>query len=714
MKKRYYVPLCIFLTGLLFVWLLFPARWSVVRLFEALIDCLVSIAFYFVGIAGFDDLFPATVNQIPDVPFVPFLPVAPEMFGQMMKDGFRRLFVWDNFLQYLVRVSEILRTVSRLLLPCVLIVMLVFIPLGEIADTECDIPGESKALQRLKKLVEKLKKVAAAIKGYIDYLCKTPWLPFWTGLVLAGSNLVTIALAFLSYYFYFSVNFDVQSLYLQLYKFSLDMSVAFAAVPLIFWLIAAYIVYDKIRAHLGLERLRRFECRNAAFLDSLPLVTLITGTMGTNKTKMLTDFTLTIQDNFRRRQLDTMMKIEGEFPWFNWNAYGRDVKEEFHAGKIRSLASAKQYASDRICKYLDSLDPADMYEYDFVKFGREYDDGIVTVSLFDRLIDYARLFYMYNVTCVISGNYSIRVEDKMSDSGNLPLWQNDYFDCPSVEYNRISRHCHVVDFDTLRLGKTVDPKSKVAGAFEFGVVAHTEMGKDYGNSLTNVEFKRSDPTANPKNDMMTARQKLSRHPATVCYYPYYRYIGDDQRPESVGADGRDVMYVLHALSASEDKSVVHIFLFESFLNDWLQNLWHGWFVRYRHNRRDETVPSWLLKCGMKYVCAYFARKFERYVYNVVDLNVEQGTLNGQMTAAQYFLSHKKIHARRYATDCFVDVFEERAQKSDWSLEDSATFGGDVATLDEVVRTNSYFGAELMKIKQEKRGPSDAEEPKPRR
>ena len=707
MIKRYRL-LCIFITLLLFLWVIYPARWSAVRLSAALADCLVSIAYYCVTVAGFDDLITPTVNRIPDVPYAPLIPMEPEKLKEILRLTWQRLFVGENFFNYLLRVGDVLRIVSRFALPVVLLIVVFVLQLQEIADEESDLQGDSRRLIRLKGVVNRLKKPVGAICAYLSYVRHSLWFPFWLALILSGANVVTEALGIISYYFYFSVNIDIKSIYLQLYKLSLDISVALAAVPFALWLIPVWILFDKLRCHFGIEKLRKFECRNAAFLETLPLVDLITGTMGANKTKMLTDFTLTFQDNFRKRQLDTMMKIEGEFPYFDWNDYGNDIKKEFRARNIRSLASAKEYARSKICQFLATLDPvADLYGYDTVGRGLEYDDGIVTVSLFDRMIDYARLFYMYNVGCSISSNYSIRVGDKLSDTGNLPLWENDYFDAPSVRYNEATRHSHIVDFDSLRLGKTVDPKSDAAGAYEFGIVAHTEMGKDYGNSLTNADYKRSDPAANPKNDMMIARQKLCRHPATVCYYPYYRYIGDDQRPESVGADARDVMYVIRAKGAGEDKTTVHILLVESFLTDLLQSIWHGWYVRYRHNRRDETVPSWLLKAGMKYICGRFARKFERFVYNVVDLSVEQGTLEGEATAAQYFLSHKKIHARRYATDCFVDVFADKAERSQWSLQDSPTFQGDVASLDEVVKTNSYFGAELLKISQETREPPDA-------
>lgn len=709
-KRRH--PACVLLTLLLLLWILFPARWSAVRLFDSFADLLISVAFYLTSIIGFDDLITPTVNRIPDVPFAPLLPVEPARLQEIVSLSWRRLFVGDHFLDYLAHVGDVLRIISRYLLPVVLIVVLLVMQLQEVADEETDLPGDSRRLQRLKRFIKKMKKPVAAVRGFISYVRRSLWLPIWIVMLICGSNLASQALGILSYYFYFAVEIDLKSLYLQLYKLSLDISVALAAVPLPIWGVPAWILFDRIRRHFGVERLRKFECRNAAFLDELPLVALITGTMGSNKTKMLTDFTLTIQDNFRRRQLDTIMKIEGEFPWFDWNAYGADIRKSFRSREIRSLASARDFALARIRKFLQTFRPEDLYGYNTAARGVEFDNGIVTVSLFDRIIDYARLFYMYNVGCTISSNYSIRVGDKMDDRGNLPLWQNDYFDCPSVPYNAPTRHSHIVDFDTLRLGKTVDKASEVAGAFEFGVVAHTEMGKDYGNSLTNADYKRSDPNANPKNDMMIARQKLSRHPATVCYYPYYRYIGDDQRPESVGADARDVMYVIRAKGAGENKSTVHVLLLESFLPDLLRSIWNGWYVRYRHNRRDETVPSYLLKTGMKYIAGRHERKFDRFIYNVVDLSVEQGTLEGEATAAQYFLSHKKIHARRYATDCFVDVFADKAERSKWSLEDSPTFRDDVASLDEVVRTNSYFGAELLKISREQREPPDAENDDP--
>jgi len=108
MIKRYRL-LCVFITLLLFLWVIYPARWSAVRLSAALVDCIVSIAYYCVTVAGFDGLITPTVNRIPDVPYAPLIPMEPEKLKEILHLTWQRLFVGENFLNYLVRVGDILR-----------------------------------------------------------------------------------------------------------------------------------------------------------------------------------------------------------------------------------------------------------------------------------------------------------------------------------------------------------------------------------------------------------------------------------------------------------------------------------------------------------------------------------------------------------------------------------------------------------------------------
>ena len=58
----------------------------------------------------------------------------------------------------------------------------------------------------------------------------------------------------------------------------------------------------------------------------------------------------------------------------------------------------------------------------------------------------------------------------------------------------------------------------------------------------------------------------------------------------------------------------------------------------------------------------------------------------------------KIRRKRFSTDCFSEVFEEKALRSEIGLNDLQCYKTDKATFEEMLLTNSYFVNELARIK----------------
>ena len=114
-----------------------------------------------------------------------------------------------------------------------------------------------------------------------------------------------------------------------------------------------------------------------------------------------------------------------------------------------------------------------------------------------------------------------------------------------------------MDFDSLRLGRKVIEENINADSFEFGVVVITEVGKERGNSIELSEKKKKDGTTNQKNDLFNSWLKMVRHSATVDNFPFVRVITDEQRPESWGADARDLCEIVH-IRESRKKSLMQL------------------------------------------------------------------------------------------------------------------------------------------------------------
>ena len=52
--------------------------------------------------------------------------------------------------------------------------------------------------------------------------------------------------------------------------------------------------------------------------------------------------------------------------------------------------------------------------------------------------------------------------------------------------------------------------------------------------------------------------------------------------------------------------------------------------------------------------------------------------------------NQKIYARRFATDCFLDYFNDMARKSGMGLADYREYVTERASVDELKAQNSYF------------------------
>lgn len=154
----------------------------------------------------------------------------------------------------------------------------------------------------------------------------------------------------------------------------------------------------------------------------------------------------------------------------------------------------------------------------------------------------------------------------MVDVGNFPMWDTDFFRRDSRLIDSFSRHSHILDFDCLRLGRKVLENNPLKDSFEFGIVLITEVGKERGNSIELVEKKKNSAETNQKNDLFDSELKMVRHiGATVDNTPFVRIFTDEQRPESWGANARDLCNILNMEQSSELSLSMPFFAFGELL-----------------------------------------------------------------------------------------------------------------------------------------------------
>ena len=670
--------------------LVFPASW--LRFGESCLDLWHSLGLYFCTLLGLEHDIPPTVTDPSGVlvwegSFSDFRAEAEAFFS--------RLFDPDNLRGYWGKAGLFLLDLSKvltLLLPGLLLLFFGFRQMYRSANT--DHGRDTRPLKIFKAAAKFAGPCREALSGYLGFLRRRPWIPvLWLAVWGFHLNLAGIPVSALAYYFYFVTVFDLSSLWGQVLKLAIDLQVFFRALPWWSLLPLGWLVFDRARKKIALERLRRFEARNCGFVNELPIVTMACGPMGSKKTTLLTDMALSQEVIFRQKALDILQSCGLKFPRFPWILFEDELRACMEHGAVFNLASARDWVELKR-KRFDRHRSADLQLYGYApgRAGMAFDDALKEDGLFDVLKTYAQAYFIYVMqSSLIVANFSVRTDHELLDAGNFPLWILDFF---PRQRRPQSRHAHILDFDVLRLGRKVREHNPLAGSFEFGVLAITEIGKERGNALELKDIKKNAPETNQKNDLFNSWLKLCRHSATVEHVPFIKVFTDEQRPESWGADARDLCDILYLLPSGEPRLALPFYALEEMISEKLVSAFLRFYTDLRFRRGDNTLLVRLLKGGAARLWRRNLRIRNRYGYSVLRIDRESGRMDGKKQKKKYFLMNAKIYARRFSTDCFSDYFHDLARSCRTGIRDYPEYASERAAVEELRRQNSYFIRDL--------------------
>ena len=681
------------------------------RLIESIRDVGTSSAYYFCELFELRLNVTPTVNELPKIPFFgsfnpsnSTLPTVsmPENWAAFKIKWAQYWKLWankDNFDGYLKVLSNILYALSKVLILALPFFVCVWLLVKQMLKAENnDYDKDSTALKWFKRFTER---TYIPLKNRISEFVKfvkdrryyyTAWLCLW----LFYFNVFTIFIEFIAYYLYFVASFDFINLYKQVYKLCLDLYVPLHFIPWWAWIIIACILLDKVRKSIAHARLRHYEMKNRGFINARPIVFMVCGTMGKKKTTAITDMALSQEVMFRDKAFEKILENDLKFPHFPWINLENELKRAMEYHEIYNLATVRLFVAKKCDRFFRNFTVDKIFGYDFIRYGIYYDDKLKTTDIWETIETYSQLYFIYVIqSSLLISNYSIRVDSVLSDLGNFPLWNSDFFKSDSRLIDSYSRHAHIIDFDSLRLGRKVVENNIKANCFDFGVVVITEVGKERGNSIELSEKKKKDETTNQKNDLFNSWLKMVRHSATVDNYPFVRVIADEQRPESWGADARDLCEIVHIKESGETRLAMPFFSLAELLYDWLYGKFSGLYYEYRYTRGDNTLAMYLLKCLTAKMRGYYTGIYNRFGYCELAVEVESGTQDGELEENRYYLMAKKIYSKRFSTDCFSDFFTEKALRSPVGINDLDEYATERATFGELAEQNSYFINDLL-------------------
>lgn len=674
---------------------IFVFNLSYLRLAETLTNLIEALKYYFSQLFGWECETPQLV-RFSDVLHWKILPEDFDVFKVRAVVYLEMLFS-DNLFQYVSQTGYNIALGSRVLvlvLPAVFAIVLILRNVYRRSNNNYNV--DTKPLRVYKALVRWLEPIKSYIKQYREFLASNRYF-CWTWLVIWAMNLniMSIFISAIAFYFYFAVSMDVANLYIQLVKLVVDLQVIFTTVPWWVFVAVGYFVFDKWRQKIANNRLRRFEARNCGFINELPIVSLTCGSMGKKKTTMITDMALSQEVMFRQKALELLQNNAMKFVNFPWIMFELQIKQCMEYHTVYNLATVKQFVHKKRQRYLrNGHANAQLYGYDVDKYGVEYNDGLKISNLFDVMESYAQLYFVYVIeSSLLVSNYSVRTDNTKCDLGNFPMWVYEFF---PKQVQTDGRHSHVLDFDALRLGKKVLENNPHSGSLEFGVVVISEVGKERGNNLELREVKKSTEEANQKNDLLNSWLKMCRHSATIDNFPFIKVFTDEQRPESWGADARDLCDVVHISKSGDSRIAMPFYTIEDMVSDWIFRWFLGMYYDFRFLRGDNCLLVHLLKNGISWVYRRNTVYHNRFDYSVLYLKTERGTLDNKRQNKRYFIMNKKIYSNRFCTDCFSDYFNQLARGTKIGLDDWREYLTERATLEELKSQNSYFINSLYK------------------
>lgn len=666
---------------------------SYLRFGESAKDFGLSVGYYFCTLFGLEhDIVPSVTEYSSVMDWDILLPSDFEGFTSQAKSFVSLLVNGENFAGYWAKVGDVmlvLLKVVAIILPCLLVLGLVIWRLYKSGNTKHN--RDTVPLKVFKSFSRCLYlPLKRTVLSYRDFLTehRAVWI-IWAVMWAFHLNAASIVMGFFAYYFYFVLSFDVANLYVQVCKLFIDLQVIFRYFP--WWIIAfvCWLLFDSWRKNIALNRLRHFEARNCGFINELPIVSMACGSMGKKKTTLITDMVLSQEVMFRQKALSILQQNDMKFPYFPWIAFEDELRRCMEHGTVYNLASVKAWVALKRSRFIRHRNAqTQLYGYDYARYGTTFDDSLKICRLFEVLETYAQAYFIYVIqSSLIVANYSVRTDNLMADNGNFPMWLTDFF--PKHRRPQ-SRHAHILDFDVLRLGRKVLESNPKAGSFEFGVVGITEIGKERGNNLELKEVKKGSDDTNQKNDLFNSWLKMCRHSATVDNFPFIKVFTDEQRPESWGADARDLCDVVHIVSSGDTWLTLPFYTIEEMVSEWAFNRFISLYYDFRFRRGDNTLLVHLLKSVTAWLWRRNLRIYNRFGYSILKIEKERGTMDGKTENKKYYLMNAKIYAKRFSTDCFSDYFNDMAKKSKTGLMDYIEYVTEKATVEELKMQNSYF------------------------
>ncbi len=542
-------------------------------------------------------------------------------------------------------------------------------------------------------------------------------------------NGFTVGLEFVAWLFHYASHADVTSIGVQLIKLVYDVTVAVRFLPIWIWIPFGLWIFTRWRKSIGFSRLEKQEKSFRKFLEERPIFFIVTAPMRSGKTTFLASTAITYDKLFRNMCKKAMREIQLKFPNFPWITLEKVIQRGAKKHELYNLAHVRKWA-DKICeahkayqndpyqvrihrkmlsrKYGIRFDNI-LFGYDTKRWPTVYDRGLGKETIYDAIHDFSQLYRLQLTPSMLLSNFPIRMDDDLQDRGNEIQWDDDFYRKDPSPIDR-SRMAHIVHFDMFRPGKKVDPQDKYKDAFEYGVAAFTEFGKERGNQFDRAGKKVEDEEANILNDLFNLDIKMRGHSATVAYNAFLRIIADEQRASSLNADLVELGDIIVLREKGKQKILLPFFAIEEAIYLLSEKLLGKLFDEAAFNRGDQTLLLWFLQNVVrKKIYDHYQRAVSVFGGYKVKGTVQAGTKDVALEQFSLFMSNRKNYANVFQTDAWQDSYNEKTLKSPTGIDDVPCFATTHAKMSEHRQEGSYHFQKLDKYYLESEPPEENSE-----
>jgi hypothetical protein len=506
--------------------------------------------------------------------------------------------------------------------------------------------------------------------------------------LLEVTGIIPLAIDFIGFYLYFVFTYNFSALYYYISDVFVTIIPFIWNIGIWFIVIIGYLVFDWWRQRHAMKKLREYEAKDKNFISGLGVAVGTYGPPKAGKTCLNTVMTIYDEQMKREEALGILKEIYSEFPNFPFSSLEKIIDDNF-----KTICN-KEQAKNLIYETIKKTGPKYIFCGFDLKNAEPYYDNLQLRHLKDELLDYSQAYYVYKSVLVLGG-FSIRIDDVKED-GCFPLYNYDFMGADGRQMTEYSYYCKPLDQNSLRLLKKLgDGDTSLPDS---GIYTMSEIAKERGNRITNI--KRAGYEVNPSNDGWNETWKVIRHMGTIRNHCFIRAFWDDQRLGALGGDAAQIAETnIFIKDSNHPMQTSLLFWFiEPMISSWISSITWAFVLQFRHKRHDKTLFLHLMDKALFYSERYLTLRVNLYSYFTLDLAMSNSDINGstqQGGGSTFYIMPKVAYSKRYKSACYEGLFIDKKLKEKIGINQMSPYRDWVASLDEIAKTNPYFGLEFI-------------------